>query len=136
VRSRTQSRPSPYSQAQARSAITKISTPPSPEVHRTPVPVLQQIPVNRNTNLMSAAPFLEALKPFSPLVIDVEPKRENAFGLSPAGRPRVGSTARRTVLGWTKRSTGKSSTDQMENVIGQGSVMMYAFFPLFGIVVC
>jgi len=30
-------------------------------------------------------------------------------------RPRVGSTARRTALGWSKRSTGKS-TAQKENV--------------------
>jgi serine/arginine repetitive matrix protein 2 len=87
------------------------------------MPVLQQIPINHNTNLMPAAPSLEALKPFSPLFVDVEPKRENAFGLAPAVRPRVGSTARRTALGWTKRSTGKSSTDLKENVVGQGSGM-------------
>jgi hypothetical protein len=133
VRSRTQSRPSPYPKAQARAAIAKIVTPPSPEVHRTPVPVLQQIPINRNTNLISTAPSLETLKPFSPLAIKVEPKRENAFGLASAARPRVGSTARRTA---TKRTTGKSSTNQKENVVGQGSVMTYGFFPSFGIVAC
>jgi hypothetical protein len=38
---RVRSRTSPYFQAQARAAITKIVTPPSPEVRRTPVPVLQ-----------------------------------------------------------------------------------------------
>lgn len=72
---------------------------------------------------MPAAPSLQALKPFSPLVVDIEPKRENAFGLAPDVRPRVGSTARRTALGWSKRSTGKSSTDQKENAIGTGTIM-------------
>ncbi|RDB27260.1 hypothetical protein Hypma_004359 [Hypsizygus marmoreus] len=125
VRSRTQSRPSPYPQAR----IIKAS-PVSPEQVPTVkistkrsfgTPVLQQIPINHNI-LLSAAPSLEALKPFSPLVVDIEPKRENAFGLAPAARPRVGSTARRTALGWSKRSTGKSSTDQKENV-SQGAIM-------------
>ncbi|KAF8060726.1 hypothetical protein FPV67DRAFT_304096 [Lyophyllum atratum] len=127
MRSRTSSRPSPYPHAR----ISKVM-PPSPEkvqptahvnINRSiATPVLQQIPVNRN--LMSAAPSLEALKPFSPLVLDMEPKRENAFGLAPNARPRVGSNARRTALGWSKRSTGagKSSTDQKENV-AQGTIM-------------
>ena len=96
------------------------------DVHRTPVPVLQQIPVNRNVDLLSAVPSLEGLKQFP---TDMEPKRENAFGLAPAAaRPRVGSTARRTALGWAKRSTGKSSTDQKENVVKQASVMTYVLF--------
>ncbi|KAF8872637.1 hypothetical protein BD779DRAFT_1572174 [Infundibulicybe gibba] len=124
VRSRTQSRPSPYPQAR----ITKTAPSPEPlrmmmpDTHRplhTP-PVLQQVPVN--SNIMSAVPTLDALKPFSPLVLDVEPKRENAFGLAPAARPRVASTARRSALGWSKRSNGKSSSDQKENV-SQGSIM-------------
>jgi len=139
MRSRTQSRPSPYPQAQVRAAITKVTPPspqehpPSPDAHRTPVPVLQQISINHNINRMSAAPSLEALKLSSSLVAGVEPKRENAFGLAPAARPRVGSTARRTALGWTKRSTGKSSTDQKENVKvgGQGAVMTYVICSLF-----
>ena len=55
--------------------------------------------------------------------MDVEPKRENAYGLAPtAACPRVASVARRTVLGWSKRSTGKSPTGQKENV-SQGTVM-------------
>ncbi|KAF8878425.1 hypothetical protein BD779DRAFT_1663807 [Infundibulicybe gibba] len=124
VRSRTQSRPSPYPQAR----ITKTAPSPEPlrmtmpDIHRplhTP-PVLQQVPVN--SNIISAVPTLDALKPFSPLVLDVEPKRENAFGLAPAARPRVASTARRSALGWSKRSNGKSSSDQKENV-SQGSIM-------------
>ena len=56
--------------------------------------------------------------------MDVEPKRENAYGLAPtAARPRVASVARRTALGWSKRSTGKSSTGQKENV-SQGTAVM------------
>ncbi|KAG6865214.1 hypothetical protein C0991_004415 [Blastosporella zonata] len=125
IRSRTSSRASPYPQARVSKVI-----PPSPEEKVQPVqsipanaPVLRQVPINHN--IMSAAPSLEALKPFSSLVVDIEPKRENAFGLAPHARPRVASTARRTALGWSKRSTGgssKLSTDQKENV-GQGMIM-------------
>ncbi|TFK33165.1 hypothetical protein BDQ12DRAFT_448473 [Crucibulum laeve] len=127
VRSRTQSRPSPYPQAR----IAKVTTSPeqtrpsNADLHRsfaTPAAVLQQILVN--ANIMPSAPSLEALKPFSPFMMNVEPKRENAFGLAPNARPRVASTTRRTALGWSKRSNGaKHSTDQKENVVGQGMIM-------------
>jgi len=125
VRSRTSSRPSPYPPNRF-FKITTISpektTAPVTEVRvPTTTPALRQVPVNTNT--LSVAPSIDALKPFSPLAVDIEPKRENAFGLAPNVRPRVGSTARRTALGWSKRSTGKASTDQKENVIGNGSVM-------------
>jgi serine/arginine repetitive matrix protein 2 len=99
----------------------------APDARTFGTPVLQQIPVNHN--ILSVAPSLEALKPFSPLSLDIEPKRENAFGLAPSARPRVASTARRTALGWSKRSTGKSSTDQKENV-AQGMIMTYVIFLL------
>ena len=89
-------------------------------------PVLQE--VKANTNVKSSVPSLEAVKPFSPMFLDVEPKRENAYGLAPMARPRVPSNARRTALGWSKRSSGKSSTDQKENVVGQGAVMTFVFF--------
>ena len=95
-------------------------------------PVLQEVKVNTNSvKPSSTVPSLEAIKPFSPIFLDVEPKRENAYGLAPMARPRVPSNARRTALGWTKRSTGgKSSTDQKENVVGQGAVMTFVlFFP-------
>jgi hypothetical protein len=93
-------------------------------------PVLQEVNVNKN--VASTAPSLEALKPFSPLFLDIEPKRENAYGLAPLARPRVPSNARRTALGWSKRST-KSSADQKENA-GQGTVMTFVFS--FLIVLC
>ena len=76
------------------------------------------------------APSLEALKPIRPLVMDIEPKRENAYGLAPSARPRVASTARRTAFGWLKHSTnGKLSTGQKENVVSQGpAVMTFVIF--------
>jgi len=130
VRSRTFSRPSPYppnrffkittiSSEKTTAPVTEVKVP-------TTTPVLRQVPVNINT--LSVAPSIDALKPFSPLAVDIEPKRENAFGLAPNVRPRVGSTVRRTALGWSKRSTGKASTDQKENVVGNGSVMTCVSF--------
>ena len=132
-RVRTSSRPSPYPQ----SRVSKITLSPDQtrpsnveEVQKTSAtPVLQEVKVNTNVK-SSTLPSLEAIKPFSPMFLDVEPKRENAYGLAPAARPRVPSNARRTALGWSKRSTGgKSSTDQKENVVGQGAVMTFVHFP-------
>jgi len=125
VRSRTSSRPSP-DPSNRFIKITTISpekmTAPVTEVRvPTTTPALRQVLVNTST--LSATPSIDALKPFSPLSVDIEPKRENAFGLAPNVRPRVGSTARRMALGWSKQSTGKASTDQKENVVGDGSVM-------------
>jgi hypothetical protein len=101
------------------------------------------------------APSIEAFSPFSPLVLDgvvgsdsaVKVKAYAKFDMNTNAnnntiRPRVGSTARRTALGWSKRSTGPAaaaggggnggvkkssttmSTDQKENsvvVVGSGS---------------
>lgn len=134
VRSRTSSRASPYPQ----SRISKANLSPEQTPHTLTskhsvsaqrTPVLQAKSLNSQTT--AAAPTLDALKPFSPLsFLDTEPKRENAFGLAPNARPRVGSNARRTALGWSKRSngptTGKSSTastDQKENIAGTGISM-------------
>ncbi|KAF8996426.1 hypothetical protein BDQ17DRAFT_1364415 [Cyathus striatus] len=105
VRSRTQSRPSPYPQARlskitlSPDRISKADLQPSfaAATDAVPTPVLQDKTVNANISALPHA--LEALKPFSPFAMDVEPKRENAFGLAPHARPRVGSTARRTALG-------------------------------------
>ena len=123
IRSRTQSRPSPYPQARTIKPLMspENARPSNADLHRSfNTPVLQQVPVN--PNILSPAPALDLLKQFSPLMLEVEPKRENAFGLAPTVRPRVGSVARRTAFGWSKRSTGKSSTDQKENA-GQGLIM-------------
>ncbi|KAJ7620088.1 hypothetical protein FB45DRAFT_839417 [Roridomyces roridus] len=101
IRSRTSSRASPYPQRQTPTAASPKPTPdrPSPaELHR--AFALQDVDFNAE------------LPPLPP--VPVSPKRENAWGLAPNARPRVGSAARRTALGWAKRST-KASTDQKEN---------------------
>ena len=130
-RVRTSSRPSPYPQSRvSKITISPDQTRPSKveELEKTfATPVLQEVKVNTNAK-SSTAPSLEAIKPFSPMFLDVEPKRENAYGLAPMARPRVPSNARRTALGWSKRSSGKSSTDQKENVVGQGAVMTFVLF--------
>ena len=128
MRSRTQSRPSPYP---ARSVKLAPRSPENLKMQPVNVsavntrlvdkPVLQQLPINHNISAVSA---LNQVKPLSPLVAKLEPKRENAFGLAPNARPRVGSTARRNALGWSKRSNGKTSSDLKENV-GQGTIMTY-----------
>lgn len=150
IRSRTSSRTSPYPQArhskatmspeQTRTAKSTLSPQhsrrnnTSKNVNATidsqRTPVLQpRILEDKNVKVSSAAPALGVLKPFSPLVMDIEPKRENAYGLAPNARPRVGSNARRTALGWSKRSTGtgKSSSDQKENAVASGLVMTYVY---------
>lgn len=116
MRSRTQSRPSPYPDPRK---IKVNQDQPSPSEASPPTPVFVPFkpsvlqPVVHDHNIMSPAPTLDVLKPFSPLVVEVKPKRESVFGTA---RPRVGSNARRSNLGWSKRSTGKSSTEAKENV--------------------
>jgi hypothetical protein len=68
-------------------------------------------------NSMPAEPSLNAIRPFSPLVVDIELKRESF-------RPQMGSNARRTTLGWSMHSTRRLSTDQKENAVGTGVMMM------------
>ena len=95
-RVRTSSRPSPYPQ----SRVSKITISPDQtrpanveEVQKSlATPVLREVKVNTNVK-SSTAPSLEAIKTFSPIFLDVEPKRENAYGLTPAARPRVPSNA-------------------------------------------
>ena len=125
-RMRTSSRPSSYPQSRfsKRTISPDQSRPANAEVPQAlAAPPLQEVKVNTNIR-SSIAPSIDVLKPCSPLSMDVEPKRENAYGLAPtAARPRVASVARRTALGWSKRSTGKSSTGQKENV-SQGTAVM------------
>jgi hypothetical protein len=118
-------------------------------------PVLREVSINPNL-ARGNAPSIEAFKPFSPLVLDGVVGSDSAVKVkvnhganannnannTNTIRPRVGSTARRTALGWSKRSTGppvaagaggnggvkKSSTtmstDQKENpivVVGSGN---------------
>jgi hypothetical protein len=120
--------------------------------------VLREVSVNPNL-ARGDAPSIEAFKPFSPLLLDgvvgwdsaVKVKVNHGANANANNtntiRPRVGSTARCTALGWSKRSTGSAaaaggnggvkkssttmSTDQKENSIvvvgsgnGNGGVMM------------
>lgn len=119
-------------------------------------PVLREVSINPNL-AKGNAPSIDAFKPFSPLVVDgvvgdsaIKLKvNGNTNGNNNTIRPRVGSTARRTALGWSKRSTGPAvtgvkkssttmSTDHKENSIvavgngsGSGGVMMTCVQLLF-----
>ncbi len=127
VRSRTSSRASPYPLRAMRS-IT------SPEKQRgSPIQVFSDTPSKRftsavhepsvlrevwtaNANVPTPPPALGEIKPFSPFQVEIDTSKrgKNAMGL-PA-RPRVTSSTRRAALGWSKRSVGKSSTqDCKEN---------------------
>ncbi|KAF5333934.1 hypothetical protein D9758_018161 [Tetrapyrgos nigripes] len=127
-RRRTQSRPSPYPQGRT-IKVSLTSDSPRPIIgstsraagkasHGSP---LQEITVNPNLMTANHMPKYEANKPFATLEDDLAEQfpaktRENAFGLASQPRPRVGSSARRTALGWAKRSTGKVSSELKENV--------------------
>jgi serine/arginine repetitive matrix protein 2 len=78
------------------------------------MPVLRELPTFSN---VSAVPMLDVLEPFSPLVMQsVKAEKSVKDEKKPLEtRPCVGSTARRTALGWSKRSNGRS-TGQKENV--------------------
>ncbi|KAK2467490.1 hypothetical protein APHAL10511_000345 [Amanita phalloides] len=121
-RSRTHSRPSPYPQ----SRVSKVFHAPEPKdspsvdqrVDKSQTSlVLQEVPVNPNVPPSPAPSF----KVFSPEKESV--KRGAPFG-QPAIRPRVGSTARRTALGGTKRNGRSSGGDQKENKENKENVGM------------
>ena len=149
----------PYANANTTTTTARANTPKSALT----TPVLRELAVNPNTNMRKGnAPSIEALKPFSPLVFDgldsavkvkananANSNNNNSNNNDNTIRPRVGSAARRTALGWSKRSTGPSgatvgnggkkssttSTDQKENnsivVVGSGSgavMMTYVAF--------
>ena len=141
VRSRTSSRASPYPTRVLKSTL-------SPERQRSsifvedshhelnvskafaappPVPVLSEITVNPNLSFLTTDPVLD-VKPFPPFACNVKASPAKSSQVNKTGlpaRPRVTSSARRNALGWTKRSTGKSSSsDQKENV-SQGSIATY-----------
>ncbi|KAF6741921.1 hypothetical protein DFP72DRAFT_1110853, partial [Ephemerocybe angulata] len=141
MRSRKNSRPSPYpstrfmstiqaSPAFERPAPSKLSTTSTvfeSKPDSAPTPVLKEKKLNAKK--LNVAPSLEVLKPMSPFAMKVtgdgSPKKA-ALGVNGAVRPRVPSAARRSALGWSKRSNGaKTSTDsKKENVVGEGSIVM------------
>jgi hypothetical protein len=132
IRSRTQSRPSPYPQTRAiKASISPDQIRPSMidtrsfVSARTPArtPALQQVSINQNVNF-PVHPFAaqDGLKSGSPFVPELDDsKLVKTFGLPPTTRPRVPSTTRKTALSWSKRSTGKN--DNKENNYSQGLIM-------------
>ena len=121
IRSRTSSRPSPYPQTRiSKSTVSPMTT------QDTLVQIPRNLdtsvlrPVNVNHNTSSSPPTLDIIiKGFSPLVVNMDTGKEQELKCENAtARPRVGSTARRTALGWSKRN-GKSSTDRKENTVGK-----------------
>ncbi|KAH9913689.1 uncharacterized protein BXZ73DRAFT_81864 [Epithele typhae] len=131
VRSRTSSRPSPYPQLRSmrsntspekvvyRSSPIQVfsDVPPVPKIKSTSVTSPAVLREQRSVNVVpTPPPVLGEIKPFTPFAVDINPSKvgKNPMGL-PA-RPRVTSSTRRAALGWSKRSTGKSSTqDGKEN---------------------
>lgn len=119
-RRRTTSRPSPYPQGRSVRVSLSPDCPrpiePSRVYNSSHSPPLKEVPVQSNIvpSPPTAIPLSEK-KVFSRKVNSPEqvvPKRESA-------RPRVASTARRSALGWSKRSA-KASSELKENTNTQG----------------
>ena len=130
VRSRTSSmnRPFPYprniyhqrsssqSSTGSRRSSVDMSAPSMPNSSFDKSRALQAIPVSQN--FASPPPALANLAPFSPFTLNLSRSEENPNMTSiqvappsvikPAARPRVGSAARKTPLGWAKKRTPKS----------------------------
>ena len=130
VRSRTSSRASPYPQLRAMRSTM------SPEKPRSsPIQVFTDVPikpfanttqehsilreVQRNTiNVPTPPPALGEIKPFTPFNVDLDTSKQGKNKMGLPARPRVTSSTRRAALGWSKRSTGKSSAqDFKENSV-------------------
>lgn len=141
MRSRKDSRPSPYPQARIIASAASPARPPKAKSSTqsqasAATPVLKDKTLNANISL-NVAPALETMKPASPFVLNITDHSvkmpappANKGSIGPV-RPRVPSAARRSALGWSKRGNGaKTSTDKKENAVGEGSMMTYVF-PLF-----
>ena len=68
----------------------------------------------RNINVLPLSPALETVKASGILKTEKAPPVPL--------RPRVTSSARRTALGWSKRSTGKSASKEQKENISQGTM--------------
>lgn len=99
--------------------------------------------MTQNPNIPPVPSLLNSTKPFS-FALNVEKDQIEVKNSNVSGpiRPRVASGARRSALGWSKRSTGPNgsavlgagvkfgtgtstmSTKQKENVIGNENTMM------------
>lgn len=138
-RSRTLSRPSPYPRSRKTSESSLHSRKSSDCGHleqslmQQLAAPLQELPVNRNVPPVpqSPAPALKALNPFTPFAVKFNGGNgDKSLAISEkdlpvrAPRPRVASNARRTALGWSKRSTGKTGSENKENA-SFGAMMRY-----------
>lgn len=97
--------------------------------------VLREVAVNVNgsANMLSPPPALEAIKPFTPFTLDFDSSKLGKSQMPPlpplpplpalGARPRVTSSARRNAFGWSKRTTGKSSSSDQKENISQGSLI-------------
>ena len=134
VRSRTSSRASPYPLRNLRSNMS-----PEKPLRSSPIQVFTDAPskpfaassaqpqyilreVQRPVNIPDVPtppPVLGEIKPFTPfnVELDTSKAKHNKNGMGLPARPRVTSSTRRAALGWSKRSSGKSSMqDCKENV--------------------
>jgi len=122
ARSRVNSRPSPY----PRTVKTSFTSSPSSEHLRATVAASLTTSIGCTAGPRQPSPLSNALQQISinpnvPSAAPVESKEcavlpnkpERVFGLPP--RPRVGSTARRTAFGWSKKSTGRGGVENKEN---------------------
>ncbi|CAL1710495.1 unnamed protein product [Somion occarium] len=140
VRSRTSSRASPYPLRSLKSTLSPERT-RSPRKSKTSsafgdfsasrpfsfldgdsTAPLQD--VSTNVNVVSPPPVID-VKAFTPFAVKldeaVKPEKNNIVLPVPA-RPRVTSSARRTALGWSKRSSGKASSKEQKENISQGTL--------------
>lgn len=132
VRSRVNSRPSPYPRtvktsftsspgaehlrATVAASLTTSSDNAVPRQHSPLSNALQQIVID--PNVLSTVPAESKGCVISP------DKPERVFGLPP--RTRMGSTARRVALGWSKRSTGRNGVENKENNTTIGNISIGA----------
>ncbi|KAJ2924824.1 hypothetical protein H1R20_g12257, partial [Candolleomyces eurysporus] len=132
IRSRKDSRRSPYPQARIIASAASPARPPKAKSSTqsqasAATPVLKDKTLNANLSL-NVLPALETTKPMSPFVLNITDCAKMPVPASKSSngpvRPRVPSAARRSALGWSKRSNGaKTSTDKKENAVGEGSMM-------------
>ena len=117
VRSRTSSRASPYPVRTRRISLTAeiqanmvLTGRPFDAPDELPTACSRESSINSNTRVFTPPQPLET-QPFSSFSIQLDSVPNSAAKYSNGlPRPRVTSSARRAALGWSKRSTGKSST--------------------------
>ncbi|KAJ7585396.1 hypothetical protein C8J56DRAFT_1027142 [Mycena floridula] len=121
-----------YSQQARKFSISpETKFPSSPEQARAPelpctfTPALQEVKVSRNHNgnARSANPKSVAPSVIKTFPVDDSELKKEKENNTAAIRPRVGSTARRTALGWSKQAP-KTLTDQKENAIRDQSMVL------------